>query len=449
VDYRNLVDRVRDVARAALPPGARALVVNKGDYRLLDLGGVEGWHFPQTENGTYGGFYPGDSGVAISHLEALREKGATHLVLPATALWWLEHYREFADHLESRCRILVDDESCRIYALGDAGGAAANRFAASSVSAERGRSQRPFESEPNRAVNGNGHRPRKSEASKERPIVIYGAARSGTTYLVKILNQHPRIFITDESRVFLWAHEMMQRVRWHERSAAGTVDVPGGRRVGDRNRLAEFLVRSLPGTIRDYYRDLEPHAEFWGDKNPHYADPRDVGCLETIVELYPGARFLHIVRDGRDVVTSGMRGVWNDFERVHSMWASHLDLGRSFGRTLPPGQYLEFHYEELVADDAGMANRLLDFLGIEHDPAVEKFCQQQQQRRTGFCNPTRDLESGPLASDWSSFFTAAERLRSLDLLGPNLVRFGYESAGSLAAARKELEPLAAQEGPPI
>jgi len=289
----------------------------------------------------------------------------------------------------------------------------------------------------------------RGRAAEERPIVIYGAARSGTTYLVKILNRHPRIYISDESRIFLWAHEMAERLRWYERASGGDEDEPGGRRVGDRRRLGEFLSRSLPELLRNFYRELEPGADFWGDKNPHYADPRDVGCLETIVELFPKARFLHIVRDGRDVVTSGMRGVWTDFESVHSMWTSHLDLGRSFGRTLPPDQYLEFHYEELVADDIGMAGRILDFLGIENDPAVERFCRSQQRQRTRFCSPTREMDRDPLRSDWATFFTPAERLRSLDLLGPNLIRFGYETEGSLARARNELVPLASGERPPL
>jgi hypothetical protein len=200
--------------------------------------------------------------------------------------------------------------------------------------------------------------------------------------------------------------------------------------------------------LRDYYREIGDGATHWGDKNPHYADPRDVGCLETIVELFPGARFLHLIRDGRDVVTSGMRGVWTDFDRVHAMWTSHLDLGRSFGRTLPAGQYIELHYEELVADGVGTASRVLDLLGIEPDPEVEAFCRRQERERIGVCAPTRDL-GDPLRSDWASFFSAADRIRSLELLGEHLVRFGYETPRSLAEARRELEPQAAAEGPAL
>ena len=116
--YAALIESVRSVARATLPAAARVLVVSRGDYRLVDLGGVEGWHFPQTPDGVYGGYHPADSAVAIAHLEALREKGAGYLLIPSTALWWLDHYAAFRRHLEKRYRPLVQDrESCFVYAL--------------------------------------------------------------------------------------------------------------------------------------------------------------------------------------------------------------------------------------------------------------------------------------------------------------------------------------------
>jgi hypothetical protein len=124
--YEELVERVRDVARAILPAGSRVLVVSKGDYRLVDLGGCEGWHFPQTEKGVYGGYHPPNGEVAVAHLEALRAKGADYLLIPQTALWWLEYYDELRQHLETRCRLVVrDHDACLIYSLRTSRAAAA------------------------------------------------------------------------------------------------------------------------------------------------------------------------------------------------------------------------------------------------------------------------------------------------------------------------------------
>jgi hypothetical protein len=118
--YRWVVDRLREVANAAVPVDTTVAVVSKGDDALLELGGGrQGWHFPQDEDGVYAGHYPADSVGAISHLEELRQKGAEFLLFPVTAFWWLERYREFGEHLDSRYRRVWDDETFIIYQLGE------------------------------------------------------------------------------------------------------------------------------------------------------------------------------------------------------------------------------------------------------------------------------------------------------------------------------------------
>lgn len=266
-----------------------------------------------------------------------------------------------------------------------------------------------------------------SQPTVEGPIIIYGAARSGTTYLVQILNKHPEVYVSDETRIFAWAHDAFRRLTGDERTSYRL-----------RDELVDYLHRTLPGYIRDFYRQLAPEARWWGDKNPHYAHPHNLGCLETIRELYPDAKFLHIIRDGRDVVTSGLRGVWTEFESVHQMWTSHLDIGCDFGRALPPDQYFELRYEELIADDPAMARRIFDFLGIDLHPAVERFCRNQQERRTPFCTPSRDIRADVTRSDWADHLTPEQRLRSLEMLGEHLVRYGYQTREGLDRAYRQL-----------
>jgi hypothetical protein len=93
------------------------LVVSKGDTKLTELQGRRGWHFPQTESGAYAGYYPANSGEAIVHLEQLRMKGAQYLVFPTTALWWLEHYSDFARHLRENYVLVGEDDACAIFEL--------------------------------------------------------------------------------------------------------------------------------------------------------------------------------------------------------------------------------------------------------------------------------------------------------------------------------------------
>ena len=116
--YDQMIRRVRSLVRASLPAGSRVLVVSRGDYRLLELGGCEGAHFPQAANGVYGGYHPSDSETAIAHLEALRRGGAQYLLIPQTALWWLEHYVGFRRHLEQRYQLVIQSpDACLVYSL--------------------------------------------------------------------------------------------------------------------------------------------------------------------------------------------------------------------------------------------------------------------------------------------------------------------------------------------
>src|SRR5262245_18904421 len=99
--YRELVEDVRTCVRASVPAGAVVLVASKGDEELVRIDGVRAWHFPRDEWGSYAGHHPASSVEAIVHLSRLYAQGARYLVLPATATWWLEHYSELANLLES------------------------------------------------------------------------------------------------------------------------------------------------------------------------------------------------------------------------------------------------------------------------------------------------------------------------------------------------------------
>jgi GT2 family glycosyltransferase len=116
--YQRLAERIREVVRTVLPTDATVIVVSKGDHELLTLAGRPAWHFPQTQDGAYAGYYPADSAEAVRHLEALRAKGGDYLLVPSTMLWWLKHYGEFKQHLELHYRLVVyQEDTCAIFAL--------------------------------------------------------------------------------------------------------------------------------------------------------------------------------------------------------------------------------------------------------------------------------------------------------------------------------------------
>jgi hypothetical protein len=116
--YQDMVSRIRQAVAATVPVGATVLVVSKGDDELLELNGRTGRHFPQVDGGTYSGHSPANDREAIEHLESLRAAGADYLVIPATSFWWLDHYRQFHEHLTVRYPVaLRESETCLIFSL--------------------------------------------------------------------------------------------------------------------------------------------------------------------------------------------------------------------------------------------------------------------------------------------------------------------------------------------
>jgi GT2 family glycosyltransferase len=115
--YRHLVSRVQDAVAEHVPAGSAVLVISRGDRELVKLDGCQAGHFPQDADGRYLGHHPRDSAQAIAWLEQSRREGAEFLVIPATARWWLDHYRAFGEHLRHHCSV-TDLDVCAIYGLG-------------------------------------------------------------------------------------------------------------------------------------------------------------------------------------------------------------------------------------------------------------------------------------------------------------------------------------------
>ena len=115
--YRALVTRVRSMVCDLVPPAATVAVISKGDADLLKLEGRRAWHFPQGTAGAYAGHYPADSGACVAELERMRGEGAGYLVVPATAQWWLRHYKAFGDYLNARYRALGDNQYATVFQL--------------------------------------------------------------------------------------------------------------------------------------------------------------------------------------------------------------------------------------------------------------------------------------------------------------------------------------------
>ena len=105
----------------------------------------------------------------------------------------------------------------------------------------------------------------------------------------------------------------------------------------------------------------------WGDKTAHY-----VLYLPLLAELFKGAQFLHIIRDGRDVARSWIRhplGAGNLVEAT-LMWRKCVEAGRRNGPRLGAGRYREVRYEALLEDPEATLRGILAWAGEDFSPRV-------------------------------------------------------------------------------
>jgi hypothetical protein len=116
--YDELCRRLEAAIKDATPAESVIAVVSKGDPRLVEIESRQGLHFPADPEGRYVGYHPRTSEEAIAQVEGARRAGAEFLCLPATALWWLDHYQGFAAWLGAHCGVAArDPETCVIYDL--------------------------------------------------------------------------------------------------------------------------------------------------------------------------------------------------------------------------------------------------------------------------------------------------------------------------------------------
>ena len=216
------------------------------------------------------------------------------------------------------------------------------------------------------------------------PLLVVGMPRSGTKLLRGLLNEHSRIGIPLNETELLPA--------WHRQWASfGDLSDPAVfQRFYDRvtrsvyfvHRLEEHGQRidaatwhaacqdfSLPGVFEALIRhDADvPRGSggIWGDKSPGY-----LPHLPLLVELFPQARIIHIIRDVRDYCLSMKKAFGKSTTRAAQRWRDRILLARQQASTFPPGQYIEVRYEALLADPEAELIRLTDFLGLPFEPGM-------------------------------------------------------------------------------
>lgn len=285
------------------------------------------------------------------------------------------------------------------------------------------------------------------------PFFIVGFQRSGTTLLRLMLDAHPEIAIPLDT-AGLWA-------RYETKLAAyGDLSVEDDRRrlVGDilaeeRIRLwktaltvAEVLARwtqpRYPGVIRAFH---ECYAVARGKKQWAGKDPGDMVRLDQLNRWFPAARFIHIIRDGRDACLSQLQqdfGFDNLFDCAVA-WREEVQWVRRMGALLGP-RYYEIRYEDLVAEPERHLRSICRFLDIEFNTGMLRYHERVENsvpEEKRHLWPL--LEKPPQAGNtkrWKVLLSNGERICFEKRAGGVLGELGYEviSGGPSGAYLTEL-----------
>jgi hypothetical protein len=276
-------------------------------------------------------------------------------------------------------------------------------------------------------------------------VFVVGAPRSGTTLLKRVLDAHPELAITKETHWITQllegeravspeapvSPELLSRLLTHKRFARLGLDPAKLERLMARDGFGSYA--RLVTTVFNLYGE-ERGKPLVGDKTPRY-----VRHIPTLHGLWPRARFVHLIRDGRDVCLSVRN--WDKDKRMVTRfsafeedpvsttalwWEQLVRLGREAGAELPVELYQEVRYEALVADPAGECHKLCDFLGLPYDDRMLRFHEGRTKD-----DPTLTAKQAwrpitPGLRNWRTEMTGDDLERFEAVAGDLLDELGYE-----------------------
>ena len=218
--------------------------------------------------------------------------------------------------------------------------------------------------------------------------VIVGVPRSGTTLLRMMLDSHSELAIPPETGFLLddriagsslgpreTAREMTQFPR--QAPAWGDFGIDADEFLTKAEALNPEWASG--DVLRLFYRMYavkhgKPRA---GDKTPGY-----VNAMNTVARLMPEARFIHIIRDGRDVALS-WRKTWfapsDDIATLVRTWTDTILGARESAARL---HYKEVFYADLVRDPAAVLQDLCEFVDLRYEPSMLQYYTRSPQRLT-------------------------------------------------------------------
>lgn len=294
-------------------------------------------------------------------------------------------------------------------------------------------------------------KPRDAGGRPPMPFIV-GTGRCGSTLLRLMLDSHPELAIPDEThfipRLARLAgqganlHQLFEALHGDSRWASWG--------IAAEQLIARATAQNAPtflSLLRAFYECYASRfgKSRYGDKTPPY-----IYEIPLVRQLFPEARFVHLVRDGRDVALSMRESAWwgpKTCVETAAWWANTILTARAHGLGAP--DYLEIRYEDLVLQTESTLRRVCDFIELPWSAAMLRYhehAEERLQELVGFRSETgehistdrvRELHAltrePPDASRIGAWRTGLSQteIRQFELLsGPLLSELGYETSSS-------------------
>jgi Sulfotransferase family len=217
---------------------------------------------------------------------------------------------------------------------------------------------------------------------RPEPFFIFGAPRSGTSLLSRMLDSHPRLAVPFETHIFRHFGPLLPYY--------GDLSQPPSRQRLIDDILASPTIRYFdPPLERERVLAVETAPTFggvvdaimaswaaqqgkarWGEKTPMHAFD-----WPLIWTSFPDARVIHLIRDGRDVAISVKRARHGPktIYAAAQQWSRYVAQMRVIQGSIAPKNLLEVHYENLVREPECVLRAICRFLEEDFDDGMLRF----------------------------------------------------------------------------
>jgi tetratricopeptide (TPR) repeat protein len=243
---------------------------------------------------------------------------------------------------------------------------------------------------------------RAGASSSDRPILIVGMPRSGTTLAEQIISSHPSIFGAGE--LAFWSN------------AVPLTDIAAFRQSLDQVGLAKLA--------DDYLRYL---GEFSNDA-PHVVDkmPFNFMFLGIVKTAFPNSRIIHMTRDPIDTSLSiyfqpfeSSNAFANDLEDIAHFYRQYMRLMAHWESVLPADAIMTVPYESLVDEPEQWSRKMIEFIGVPWDDQCLDFHKSERTVITASSWQVRQKISKSSVLRWQKYQKYLGPLLSLHAQRPH------------------------------